>query len=123
MAKTFGAGRSMLSEDDPQGTIELIAPAAGTTAGVGVLIGQTFGVALETKTVGQTVRVGTKGVWLMAKEAVQTDPGDTIFWNTGNNTVDKASAKAIGWCIETALAGVATCKVRLVPDTRADVTA
>jgi predicted RecA/RadA family phage recombinase len=113
MAKTF------LQEAD---LVTVVAPVGGTTAGVGILIGDNlFGVALDTVLAGAKVQIAVKGVWTMAKEAVAFAPGATVFWNAANKTVDDASAKAVGFALNTVAGGVATVQVRLVPDTRASV--
>jgi predicted RecA/RadA family phage recombinase len=124
MAKNFLA---------PGIVVEIISPAAGTTAGVGVLTGQMFGIALDTTTVGQTCRVALEGTFEVAKvSALVIAVGAAVYWVPGTSNVNVTSAgqKEVGICLgKSDFSGVdapnpsATCLVRLVPTVRTSVAA
>lgn len=104
----------------PGDTITITAPSGGTTAGVGVLTGSLFGVALSTAAVGESVAVGCEGVYKLAKEGSNTFAiGAIAYWNNTNKTVTStASGNAkIGIVVNAAVAsGDTTAQVRLIPD-------
>lgn len=103
-------------------TIDCISPAAGTTKGVGVLIGQLFGIAASTTTVGQRVEVHIEGVFEIGKtSALAIDPGDVVYWVPGTSLVDKTATaqKEVGLAVTTAANPSATVWVKLIPNCRA----
>ena len=72
--------------------VDIVAPAGGTTSGVGVLVGQLFGVALSTVAAGSTVAVGVSGVWEVAKtSALAISVGDPLYWDDTNKVVNKTA--------------------------------
>lgn len=87
----------------PGAIVEATAPGGGTTAGTPYMIGGVlFGVAVTTAQAGATFRLGTTGVWtLPADSNLVITAGDRVFWDSGNNWVDKTSAAQV--CV-----GVAT---------------
>lgn len=69
----------------PADVLEFTAPAAGTTSGVCVKIGDILVLALETKTVGQSFRGLTRGVIDHAKLSAQAwTEGQQVNWDDTN---------------------------------------
>lgn len=92
--------------------------AGGTIAsGAPVLVNELFGVATGAATSGQQVELVTQGVFDLPKAATVTPAvGEEAFYNNSNGTVTNASATGlfkIGVFTAAALAGAATCRVRL----------
>ncbi|MGI9499863.1 MAG: DUF2190 family protein [Geminicoccaceae bacterium] len=103
----------------PGDTVTAIAPAGGTTTGVGVLIGDLFGIAATTEVATAEVELHITGVFTMPKTtALQIDAGDVVYWDDTGKEVDKTAAaqKAVGICITDAANPSDTCEVRLVPN-------
>ena len=110
----------------PGKTVTMTAPSGGVTSGVGVLIGNLFGIALET--VAQTLpfEMAIEGVFTIAKVAsLAVSPGDVLYWNTSTKDVDKtaSSKKVAGIAVSTAGvgAGVVTIDILLIPVVRIQV--
>ena len=95
--------------------ITLVAPYA-LTPGDGCLVGSTFGVALGAAAISTPVEVAMEGVFDIAKTAGQTPAqGALAYWdNTAKSvTTVSTSNSRIGSFTQAALAGDATCRVRL----------
>lgn len=117
----------------PGDVVEIVSPGAGTVAGVGVLTGQMFGIALDTTTSGQTCRVALEGVFEVAKiSALVISVGAAVYWVPGTSNVNVTSAgqKEVGlclgksdWTMVDAPNPSATCIVKLVPTVRTSVAA
>jgi len=104
----------------PGDTVTITAPSGGTTAGVGVLTGSLFGVALSTAAVGESVAIGCEGVYKLAKQGTDTfSIGAIAYWNNTNKTVTSTttSNQKIGIIVNATVgSGDATAQVRLIPD-------
>lgn len=92
--------------------------AGGTiTSGQPVLINELFGVAQDSVASGESYVLNTLGVFDLPKAATVTPAvGEEAFYNSGAGTVTNASAEGlfkIGVFTRAALAGDATCRVRL----------
>lgn len=101
----------------PGKNLDLTAPAAGTTSGVGVLIGRIFSIALKTASAAAAFVGATVGVWSLAKTSAQAwAVGEKIYWDNANNRADNlptAGFRYIGVCTEIAVNPSSTGKVRL----------
>lgn len=72
--------------------VDIVAPAGGTTSGVGILVGQLFGVALTTTPTGSKVAIGVTGVYEIAKtSALAISTGDPLYWDDTNKVVNKTT--------------------------------
>ena len=101
-------------------------PTGGVTSGVGVLIGQLFGVALQTAAEGESFELGVEGVFTLAKtSALQIDIGDALYWDDTNKVVNKTSAaqKEVGYAVSAAANPSATVDVLLTRTVRTSVAA
>jgi predicted RecA/RadA family phage recombinase len=110
----------------PGDTLTLQNTAAGVTAGVGVLIGQLFGVALTTAAQNVNFEMATKGVFTLAKtSALAIAKGDVVYWVPGTKSVDKTEGgqKEVGYAVSTAANPSPTVDVLLTINTRASVAA
>lgn len=107
MAKNFIA---------PGKTLTFAAPTGGVTAGVGVLMGVTFGIALQTAAAGVNFDLGTSGVWDVAKLSTEVWlASDKIYWDNANARVTNAPAagtRLIGFAAAAAANPTATGRVR-----------
>ena len=112
----------------PGDTLTLQNTAAGVTAGVGVLIGQLFGVALTTAAQNTDFEMATKGVFTLAKVAsLAVAVGDVLYWKADTFNVNKTSSgeKEIGYAVSAtgSGSGEVTVDVLLTINTRASVAA
>lgn len=61
-------------------------PSPGSTAGVGLLIGQLFGIAETTSLSGQQVALRVTGVVRIAKDTnLVISAGDVVYWVPASN--------------------------------------
>lgn len=98
-------------------TIEIVAP-ANVAAGVGVLAGNLFGVALHGASSGQLVQLRTEGVVDIAKAAgVVVTLGARLFWVPGSLAVNvtATSQVCVGVAVAGAAAGDATVRMKIAP--------
>lgn len=66
----------------PGDIMEYTAPSGGTTAGVGVLIGNLVVIALDTAAEGDKFRGATSGVWSHVKPGSQSwSEGAIVYWD------------------------------------------
>ena len=98
-------------------TVEVAANAA-VSAGVGMLIGNLFGVALGNAGNGELVRLRTTGVVEIAKtSALAINIGDRLFWDATNKVVNKTSSAQV--CVGVAMSTVsnpsATVLMKIAP--------
>lgn len=106
--------------------ITIVAPVGGCTSGVGVLVGQIFGVATRTVAAGAAVDIVVEGEVELAKtSALQIDQGDAVYWDDTGKVVNKTSAaqKEVGYATTNAANPSGTVWVRLVPTVRTSVAA
>lgn len=99
--------------------VTITAPAGGTTSGVGVLIGDLFGIATNTVGAGESTEVLTEGVVEIAKtSALAIGVGDVLYWDNTNKVVNKtaASQKSVGIAVEAAANPSSTVAVKLTPN-------
>lgn len=106
--------------------VTITAPTGGVTSGVGVLVGQLFGVA--TADVAQTLEaeIVVQGQVTIAKtSALAIDPGDAVYWDNTNKVVNKTSSaqKEVGIAVSTAANPSSTVEVLLIPTIRTSVAA
>lgn len=106
--------------------VTITAPTGGVTSGVGVLVGQLFGVA--TASVAQTLpaEIVVSGVVEIAKtSALEILPGDAVYWDNTGKVVNKTSSaqKEVGVAVSTAANPSGTVQVLLVPTVRTSVAA
>lgn len=97
--------------------IEIAAPGA-VTAGVGLLSGNLFGVALNSASTGQPVQLQTEGVVDIAKAAgVAVTLGARLFWVPGSSAVNTTAASqvCVGVAVAAANSGDATVRMKIVP--------
>ena len=111
-------------------TITVVAPYALTSGG-GCQVGNIFGIASNTQSVGDSSELVVEGVFDLAKDASTFLSGDKIFWNNAtqlatSSTVTAAGAtnKEIGYAVLSqpggvdapgGLTGDATVRARLAP--------
>ena len=98
-------------------TVDATANAA-VTAGTGMLIGNLFGVALNTADNGAPVRLRTEGVVTIAKtSALAISIGDRLFWDATNKVVNKTSSAqvCVGVAVSAASNPSATVQIKLAP--------
>lgn len=100
----------------PGKTLTFAAPTGGVTAGVGVLMGVTFGIALQTAAAGVTFDLGTTGVWDVAKLNTEVWlANDKIYWDNANARATNAPAagtRLIGFAASAAANPTTTGRVR-----------
>lgn len=104
----------------PGNSIEVTAPAGGTTSGVGVLVGNLFGVAEVSVAAGARVNILVEGVVEIAKtSALAIAEGDILWWDNTNKVVNKtaASQKPVGIAVTAAANPSPTVQVKLTPNT------
>lgn len=76
----------------PGDFVAVTAPAGGVSSGDPVLVGSLFGIALTDAVAGDTVQIGTIGVYSIPKVSAQAwSQGDGIYWD---DTVGKATTVA-----------------------------
>lgn len=101
----------------PGKTLTLTAPTGGVTTGVGVLIGTTFGIALQTAAAAASFDAAIEGVWDLAKTSAQAwAVGDKIYWDNTNKRADNvatAGFRFIGVAVAVAANPSSTGRVRL----------
>lgn len=101
----------------PGKTLTFVAPTGGVTAGVGVLMGVSFGIALQTAAAGATFDLGTSGVWDIAKLNTEVWLAqDKIYWDNANaraTNAPAAGARLIGFAASAAANPTTTGRVRL----------
>lgn len=119
MAKTF---------KQPGLSITMVAPTGGVVSGRGVLIGQLFGVSLDT--VAQTLpfEMAIQGVFNLKKEGtLAVAVGDALYWDDTLKEVDKTSTaqKEVGYAVSATGAGAGETQidVLLTPSIRTSVAA
>ena len=80
-------------------SVTVTAPGGGVTSGVGVLIGNLFGVAQFDAAAGEEVEILTQDVVEIAKtSALAISVGDRLFWDDTNKVVNKtATAQVCIW--------------------------
>lgn len=91
----------------PGEVISVTAPAA-VNAGVGVLVGSLFGVAVNTALAAAAVEIATRGVFDMAKTTAEAwTEGVVLFWNdtTKALTTTASTHKRVGYASRAQLAG------------------
>jgi len=97
--------------------VTVTAPTGGVTSGVGVLIGDLFGVSLNTAIAGANCDIATDGVWDLAKTSAQAwAVGDKIYWDDANKKADNtatAGARHIGQATAAATNPSSVGRVRL----------
>lgn len=106
----------------PGDTVTVIAPTGGTTSGVGVQIGELFGIASTTEIATAEVELHIEGVFEVAKtSALAIDVGDVVYWDDTGKEVDKTSSsqKSVGIAVSAAANPSATVDVKLTPNTTA----
>ncbi len=95
--------------------LNVTAPYA-VTPGDGMLVGNLFGVSLDTSANAAAARMATRGVWDIAKTAAQTPTaGALAYWDNAAKSVTTVSTAnyRIGSFTQAAAGGDATCRVRL----------
>jgi predicted RecA/RadA family phage recombinase len=101
----------------PGNQLTLVAPTGGVTTGVGVLIGTTFVVALNTAAVGANFDGAPTGVWSLAKNSTDVwAVGDKIYWDNANarcTNLPSAGFRKIGYAVAVAANPTSTGSVRL----------
>lgn len=111
----------------PGESLTMVAPTGGVTAGVGVLIGQIFGVALDTKAQTLSFELAIRGVFEVAKTAAdEIAIGDALYWDDTAKEVNATSTaqKEVGYAVTAAPADTTTTvQIRLTPTVRTDVSA
>jgi predicted RecA/RadA family phage recombinase len=108
----------------PGESVEVTAPAGGTTSGVGVLVGNLFGVAALTVAAGARVNIATEGVFEMAKTSALAIAEGAIVWFDNTNKVVTTVAtgnKPVGLAVTAAANPSPTIQVKLTPNTIAPV--
>lgn len=91
----------------PGDVISVTAPAA-VAAGVGVLVGSLFGVAVNTAANGAAVEIATRGVFDLAKTTAEAwTQGQRLYWNDTTKAVTTTAStnKLIGVAAQAQLAG------------------
>lgn len=99
----------------PGDVLDITAPYA-LTPGDGVLVGDTFGVSLDTSANGTAGRMATEGVFDIAKTAAQTfAQGALVYWDNTAKSVTAVSTgnRRIGSATQAAAGGDALARVRL----------
>lgn len=93
-------------------TIGILAPAAGTTVDVPILVGGIFGLPLATAASGVAVALKTMGIIIADKSGVAMAVGDRLFWNAGANnfTLTPTDIDVGAICVEAAGGGAAHVK-------------
>jgi predicted RecA/RadA family phage recombinase len=101
----------------PGRQLTLVAPTGGVTTGVGVLIGTTFVIALQTVLAGASFDGATSGAWDLAKLNTEVwAAGDKIYWDNANARATNAAAsgaRLIGYAVLAAANPSTTGRVRL----------
>jgi predicted RecA/RadA family phage recombinase len=103
----------------PGKSIEITAPSGGVTSGVGVLVGNLFGVAEVTAAVGARVNIAVEGVYELAKtSALAIAEGDLLWFDNTNKVVFKTATgnKPVGIAVTAAANPSPTVQVKLVPN-------
>ena len=99
----------------PGDIVDIVAPSGGTTSGVGVLVGQLFGIAETTATAGNRVAIAVTGVFDIAKtSALAITAGDPLYWDDTNKCVNKTAASQHKVGIAIADAGNPSATVRML---------
>jgi predicted RecA/RadA family phage recombinase len=99
----------------PGDVLDITAPYA-LTPGDGCLIGNLFGMSLDTSANGAAARIQPTGVWDIAKTAAQTfAQGALVYWDNAAKSVTSVSTgnTRIGSATQAAAGGDATARVRL----------
>jgi predicted RecA/RadA family phage recombinase len=100
------------------GNVIDVTVAAGIASGVGLLVGQMFGVTQKAGAIGDVVPIVIEGVFdLKYTVAATIAVGDLIYWDDTAKNVTKTSTsnKKIGYAVAAAASAAATARVRLVP--------
>lgn len=106
--------------------VEQIAPVGGVTSGVGVLIGQLFGVAQNTAAATESFGLCFRGVVSIKKtSALALAAGAAVYWDDTAKEVNATSAsqKEVGVVLVAAGNPSATVEILLVPTVRTSVAA
>ncbi len=101
----------------PGDTVTLVAPSGGVVSGLGYLIGVLFFVAVTTEAAGDPVEGLIEGVVdLAADTGLVIDEGDRVFWDAGNDWVDKTltAQQCVGVCVLDKVSAGAICRVKLM---------
>lgn len=99
----------------PGDVLDVTAPYA-LTPGDGCLVGNLFGVSLDTSANGTAARMATEGVFDIAKTAAQTfAQGALVYWDNAAKSVTSVTTGnyRIGSATQAAAGGDATARVRL----------
>jgi len=110
----------------PGTTVTMVAPSGGATAGVGILIGQLFGVALETVLEAASFEMAVEGIFTLAKtDELAIAIGDPLYWDDTAKCVNATSSaqKEVGFAMSAVAvtAGLLTVDVLLCRTTRTSV--
>lgn len=101
----------------PGRVITFAAPVGGVTTGLGVLMGVTFGVALQTVAAGVNFDCDVQGVWDLVKLNTEVWlQNDKIYWDNANARATNAVAaglRLIGYATQAAANPTTTGRVRL----------
>lgn len=101
----------------PGRQLTLVAPAGGVIGGVGVLIGVTFGIALQTAAAAASFDLSTSGVWDLIKLNTEVwVVGDKIYWDNANARATNSPAsglRRIGYAVAAAANPSVVGRVRL----------
>jgi predicted RecA/RadA family phage recombinase len=99
----------------PGDTLTLLAPRTLATAGLGILVGALFAVAVNPAASGAAVESLTEGVFDLPKAAGAITQGAKVYWdNTAFNVTTTSSGNTlIGVATQAAASGDATARIRL----------
>jgi predicted RecA/RadA family phage recombinase len=107
----------MKNYGQPGNSLDLAAP-ANVLSGGPVLISSIFGVAVESKLLGETVAVQVEGVVTLPKLSANViAAGVKLNYNTATGELQLATStlNGVATAVEAAGAGVLTVKVKLTP--------
>jgi predicted RecA/RadA family phage recombinase len=113
-----------LVHNDP--VTPMTAPSGGVVSGRGVLIGQLFGVSLDTVAAGTQFGMLIEGVVDIAKtSALAITAGDALYWDDTNKVVNKTSSaqKEVGYALADAANPSSTVRMLIQPTIRTSVAA
>lgn len=97
-------------------TLTVAAPYA-VTAGMGVLVGNIFGVALHAAANGAPVEIRREGVFTLAKtSALAISVGDRVFFDASNKVVNKTTTSqvCVGVAVSAAVNPSSTVNVSII---------
>lgn len=103
----------------PGNVLNLTAPSGGVTSGVGVLMGNIFGVSNVTAAEGETFALTVDGEVELAKtSALAISVGDILYWDDTNKVVNKTSSsqKPVGVATTAAANPSSTVRLKLTPN-------